>query len=202
MARTSQCLLAMNRLSRPTGAVAIEFVVATMVFIPTVLGAIQLTFVQQAKLAAKYAAFAAARIGSVENLSPEKMLDAARLALAPTADDASYIDVAIESPTVEQFGDGREIEFDDQSLEPTVRERTRATIRVLYWYELRIPVAAQLFAAGLGARRLFDDLVDEPCGARQPPPSVDGRVYIPLTARYTIRMQSNAFRKHVEAAGC
>src|SRR5512141_3478894 len=56
-------------------------VLPSLVFL--LLGAVQLTQLQQARILADYAAFAAARAGIVMNGDPGKMRDAAALAILP-----------------------------------------------------------------------------------------------------------------------
>ncbi len=143
------------------------FVIPFMVFL--ILGIIQLTLMQQAKLMTKYAAFCAARAGIVFNGDVDKMKRAAFIALIPTfgrADDISHIaqtaaQMAIINAVTSAFGlpmvdveikngpedsdfsnygshlGGKQIDFDD--IRPGVRDKNILSVKVRYFYELKIP---------------------------------------------------------------
>lgn len=66
------------------GQAAVESAIILPVMVFMVLGTIQLTMVQQAELMTEYAAYQACRAGVVWNGNNDKMVDAARVALAPT----------------------------------------------------------------------------------------------------------------------
>src|SRR5918912_893402 len=71
----------MERGEEGQALVEAALVLPTMVLL--ILGAIQLTQIQRARVAAEYGAFAAARTGIVMNGDPAKMRDAAALAILP-----------------------------------------------------------------------------------------------------------------------
>ncbi|OJT20142.1 hypothetical protein BO221_33710 [Archangium sp. Cb G35] len=96
---------------------------------------------------------------------------------------------------------GRELDFDGPEglAEESYREATVLSVRVRYWYELRVPFANQLVSTawraanagvGLGHQRGYATL------HRQEPGVLRGlaasrRYFLPLTATYSLRMQSN-----------
>ena len=184
------------------------------------LGAIQLTQIQQARLLADHAAFAAARAGIVMNGDPEKMRSAAALALSPAsgrAGDLAALGKAVlrleaEEAALQPFGlrrlaidvlnpaaadfarygkhlDGKEIDFDD--VRPGAAEATLLSLRLRYLYELKVPFANQAIErVWMAAQRRAPDgalLAGLLAASRA------GRHYLPLTAFYTMRMQSNPY---------
>ncbi len=66
------------------GQAAVEAALVLPLMLFLLLGLLQLTLMQQARLLTEYAAFSAARAGIVWNGSSERMHDAARVALLPT----------------------------------------------------------------------------------------------------------------------
>lgn len=69
---------------RQSGQAMVETAIVLPMFVFVILGIIQLTLMQQARLMLEYAAFSAARTGAVWNGDPEKMEKAAVIALLPT----------------------------------------------------------------------------------------------------------------------
>lgn len=196
------------------GQAAVETAIAFPTLIFTVLGILQLTLVQQARMTLEYAAFSAARVGAVWNGDTSKMQSAAVLALLPTlpsppADAAlnpcpqglrvdgvgqllcrwaavegannrmrvsgplapfgsgkRLITVETVSPTREDFRGEQEIDFDlgGDSLE--ARRKGQLTIRLTYFFELKIPIINWMFfetwLAGMGGIGLSGLEVAEP----------------------------------------
>src|SRR5688500_4861563 len=82
---------------RQSGQAAVESALVLPLMVFMVLGILQLTLIQQAKLMTEYAAYQAARAGSVWNGSAERMHDAALVALLPTihrTDDLAQVGLA------------------------------------------------------------------------------------------------------------
>jgi hypothetical protein len=199
--------------ARESGQAAVESALVLPLMVFMVLGILQLTLIQQAKLLTEYAAYQAARAGSVWNGNMERMHDAALIAILPTIHKTDNIgnvglawgkawlyDNALQqlpwgSPMVSQLNNvnmrglvridtvsptlfpqlnniwklrgganWQELDFDgpdtypevpgieprlakffNQSLtdnaERTFRRATVLSIRVRYWYEMRIPFA-------------------------------------------------------------
>ncbi len=154
------------------GQAAIEMAIVSPTMIFFVLGIVQLGLMQQARLLLEYAAFAAARAGSVWNADHRLMQDSALFVLTPTfgvsAENAAWgprvagadsaaafartyeafrgvsrngpldlVRVDVLSPTREALGDRIEADFD----EPADRALTQLTVRVTYFFNLRVPYA-------------------------------------------------------------
>ncbi len=184
------------------GQAMVEAAIVFPMMIFTVLGIIQLTLVQQARIMLEYAAFSAARVGAVWNGDTREMEKAAVFALLPTmpspvtdllpincpkglrVDDLlslacryelvtrtnkyspfgngkRLITVETLSPTKADFGNEQEIDFDIGGDSLDQRRRSQLTIRLTYFYELRIPIINWVFfeswlagPAGVGLRGL------------------------------------------------
>jgi hypothetical protein len=145
------------------GQAAVETAIVTPLMVFFILGILQLTLMQQASLMLEYAAFNAARTGSVWNMDVPKMRNAALISLLPTINPTPdvksliqaavtgivenlvfkavlgrpLVDVEVMSPKEADFGKGKEIVFDD----PTLRLQTQMTIRVSYLFDMKIPFA-------------------------------------------------------------
>ncbi|HTP24167.1 MAG TPA: TadE family protein, partial [Anaeromyxobacteraceae bacterium] len=251
----------------------------TLIF--AVLGILQLTMMQQARLMTEYAAFNAARAGAVWNMDVERMHKAAVLTLLPTMPttpasnpsalplrvdslpalgarfEAFYqanrlsgdafgkkaIEVEILNPTQADFKDD-EIDFDEVGPGSLAARRpTQLTIRLTYFYELRVPIVnAILFESWLAVRagialrswdpmrpRLYGTVpgvsrserlsieaaraeadcswngIDQKAIRRLSGVAVASKAYyIPLVTTYTIRMQSNPFKRFAppRQSGC
>lgn len=74
----------MSQRARQSGQSVVEAAIAMPAMIFFILCTIQLTLIQQARLMSSYAAFTAARAGIVFNADPDRMREAAFLALLPT----------------------------------------------------------------------------------------------------------------------
>jgi len=147
------------------GQAAVETAIVTPLMVFFILGILQITLMQQAGLMLEYAAFNAARSGSVWNMDKERMKRAAIISLLPTfratpdwqsaltaATEAvakdwvasqlglPLIDVQVMSPKESDFGGKKEIEFDNS----TYREQTKLTVRVSYLFEMKIPFANRI----------------------------------------------------------
>jgi TadE-like protein len=146
-------------------------VLPAMVFL--VLAAVQLTQLQQARILAESAAFAAARTGIVMNGDPARMADAAVFSILPgfgRTDSLAAIAktrlrfeterailerlgldpvrVAVHDPVAEDFrAFGEHLngqEIDFDDVRPGAAEATLLSIQVRYLYELRVPFANKL----------------------------------------------------------
>lgn len=181
-----------------SGQAAVETALVAPLTIFFILGILQLTMMQQARLMLEYAAFNAARAGSVWNLDPAKMERAAIFSLLPTrptglglplnglpvmahqwtkehvfspngnpasagpaadlvqltaTNEAVYqsnrlglrfLDVEVLNPRQSDFAGEPEIDFDhvDGRLDlGGYRQATQLTVRLVYFYEMRIPFA-------------------------------------------------------------
>ncbi len=171
-----------SRLLRNESAQAmVETAIVCPMVIFFMLGVIQLGMMQQARLMVEYAAFNAARAGSVWNMSQWHMHRAAEMSLVPTRPafpalgsvagssttgnvtgrienfgnlglsyaetvvanllpmfgDKRVIHIDILNPTGTHFSDKEELDFDD----PGLRHQTQLTIRLTYFYRMKIPFA-------------------------------------------------------------
>lgn len=267
------------------GQAALESALALPLMILFVLGILQLTTLQQAKIMTEYAAFNAARAGTVWSGSNERMLDAAAVSILPTmgrTDDAgtlaatwvryrsldrAFRDLPWNVPvprTVQGAAlwglvrvdtlapadtaslgaiwnlrggsDWKELDFDGPDTYPegpglerhfenffnpaalgegqdVYRRANVLTVRVRYWYELRIPIAnGILFAAWYAANAAVAERRGRDAGYATLYPSEKSvlwslasghgglgtrRFFVPLTATHSMRMQSNFHRKWI-----
>ena len=184
------------------------------------LGAIQLTQIQEARIVADSAAFAAARAGIVMNGDPAKMREAATLALVPAfgradsvtamaksllrfkAEEAALAPLGLEplridvhNPVAADFRSfGRHLdgkELDFDDVRPAAAEATLLSLQLRYLYELRVPFANKTIQGiWMAARREARDDAFGLAAAARA-----GRYYLPLNAFYTMRMQSNPYLK-------
>jgi hypothetical protein len=195
-------------------------VLPSLVFL--LLGAVQLTQLQQARVLADYAVFAAARAGIVMNGDPGKMRDAAALAILPAfgaADSLAALGKTLlrfkaEEALLEPFGLQRlriEVhnpaaadfarygqhlhgkELDFDDVRPGATEATLLSLRLRYLYELKVPFANKLFQALWIAAR--GKMAEGAPVAGLLAAARRGRYYLPLQAFYTMRMQSNPYLK-------
>ena len=183
------------------------------------LGAVQLTQLQQARLLAEHAAFAAARAGIVMNGDPAKMRQAAALAILPAfgatdsvgaiaktlvrfeAEEAvlaplglQQLRIEVHNPIAADFAKyGQHLngkELDFDDVRPGATEATLLSLQLRYLYELKVPLANKVIqAAWMAAQRDGSALPGLLAAARA------GRYYLPLQAFYTMRMQSNPYLK-------
>jgi hypothetical protein len=146
-------------------------VLPAMVFL--LLVAVQLIQLQRARILADLAAFAAARTGIVMNGDPEKMQQAATLAILPgsgrtdgfaataktlvrfKADDAvlepiglKQLRVYVHNPVTPDFRTwGQHLdgqEIDFDDVRPGATEATLLSLQIRYLYELKVPFANKL----------------------------------------------------------
>ncbi len=148
------------------GQAAVETAIVLPMMLFVILGTLQLTLMHQARLMMEYAAFNAARSGAVWNMDPDKMKQAALISLLPTMGRTDtlgklmatgvkaaalnaingvlsnfglpeMITVDVLNPKQSDFtGGAKEIEFDTE----VNRKKTQLTVRVTYFYELKIPI--------------------------------------------------------------
>jgi hypothetical protein len=142
-------------------------------------------------------------------------------ALGPNADDR-MVTVTVLNPTQGDFGQrGREIDFDDYAR----RDVNRLTIEVRYLYMMRVPFANwvihQAWLAGRAGKRLYGAVWNpqenaagetgfrsvSPVTANQTGDALldrleglagQGVYMVPLTASYTMRMQSNPYKQGLQ----
>ena len=199
------------------GQAVVEAALVLPSFLLLLLGLVQLTQVQQARIAADYAAFAAARAGIVMNGDPARMREAAALAVLPVfgragsvaalakslarleAEEAALAPLGLAPLRIEVHGPvavdfaryGQHLdrqELDFDDVRPAAAEANLLSLEVQYLYELKVPFAnAVLQRIWLTARR------NAPPGLRAAAHA--GRFYLPLRAFYTMRMQSNPYLK-------
>jgi hypothetical protein len=183
------------------------------------LGALQLTQIQQARIAVEHAAFAAARAGIVMNGDPEKMHAAAALAVLPSfartdsaaamaksllrlkTQEAALAPLGLEPLRIEvhnpvaadfrRYGQHlRGEELDFDDVRPGATDATLLSVQVHYLYELSVPFANQaLEKIWLAARALAGDGRVAALAAV----ARRHRYFLPLTAFCTMRMQSNPY---------
>ena len=213
---------------RGQALVEAAFILPAIVFL--LLLALQLTQLQQARILADHAAFAAARTGIVMNGDPAKMREAAVLAVlsgvGPTdsasalartlirfeAEEAALgalgleqMRVHVHNPAAQDFPvwgqhlHGEEIDFDD--VRPGATEATLLSLQIRWLYELKVPFANKLLQTiWLAAKGGLATVVEDgmPQGLRLGSlvaAASAGRYYLPVQAFYTMRMQSNPYRK-------
>jgi len=137
-------------------------------------------------------------------------------------DSSTMVQVTVLNPTQGTFGQrGREIDFDDFGQ----RDATRLTIQVRYLYMMRIPFANwiihQAWLAGRSGQELYGAIwnpqadAPEETGFRSVSPvqpfgfsdgmlqrlealADEGVYMVPLTASYTMRMQSNPYKQSLQ----
>jgi hypothetical protein len=215
------------------GQAVVEAAIVLPAVVLLILMTLQLAMLQQARLLADYAAFAAARTGIVHNGDNGQgnrgtdgpMHDAAVFVLLPTygrtdsftalaataarfkADDLALtamglpqVRVVVLNPVAADFKtygghlDGQEIDFDD--VRPGATDATQLSLQVRYLYELRVPLANKaiqgLWLAALAAAGTTPDGVDPAALAAA---AAAGRFFLPVTAFYSMRMQSNPYLK-------
>lgn len=191
-------------------------------FVFLLLGVVQLTQLQQARLFTDYAAFAAARAGIVMNGDPGKMREAAAIAVLPAfgpadsvaalgktrlrfeAQDAALrpfgleqLRIEVHDPVAADFGKyGGHLhgeELDFDDVRPGATEATVLSLRLRYLYELKVPFANRIIhAAWMAARARAAKGIAVAALAAA---ARAGRYYVPLQAFYSMRMQSNPYLK-------
>ncbi|MBN2724390.1 MAG: pilus assembly protein [Deltaproteobacteria bacterium] len=140
-------------------------------------------------------------------------------------DDGKIVTVDIITPKIGDFGGvhSTEIDFDSVREDDSWRDKTRLSIRVTYLYTLRIPFANRIihtaFIAGQVGQELYGAVWNPQMTAGETgfrnvsPVNLSGRgtaliqalwssanegvFMIPLRSTYTMRMQSNPYRRSV-----
>ena len=152
------------------GQAVVEAALVLPALVFLLLAAVQLTQLQQARLLADYAVFAAARAGVVMNGDPGKMREAAALAILPAfgatdslgaigktllrfkAEDAvlapfglQQLQIEVHSPAAAEFAKyGQHLngkELDFDDVRPGATEATLLSLQLRYLYELKVPFA-------------------------------------------------------------
>jgi hypothetical protein len=172
--------------------------------------------------------YAASRITSVFDAcqrlagapSDQALRDAITSALGPG--DDRLVEVTIHNPTEGSFGQrGRELPFDEYSH----RDQSRLQISVRYLYMMRVPFANwiihQAWMAGMAGKRLYGAIWNPQentpgeTGFRTVAPvttnqfndttleklealAEQGVYMVPLTANYTMRMQSDPYKQSLQ----
>ena len=158
---------------REDGQAVVEAALVLPAFIFLLLLTIQLSQLQRARILADYAAFAAARTGIVFNGDPDKMKDAATLAILPSYGRTDDIDdiakslalfkvteaaltpfgleklrIYVRNPVKADFRTfGAHLdgqEIDFDDVRPGAAEATLLSLQVRYLYELRVPFANRM----------------------------------------------------------
>jgi TadE-like protein len=158
---------------REDGQAVVEAALVLPAMIFLLLLTIQLTQLQRARILADYAAFAAARTGIVYDGDPDKMKDAATLAILPSYGRTDgFIEIGktlarfkasetildglglpqlriyVRNPVQADFKEfGQHLggqEIDFDDVRPGATEATLLSIQVRYLYELRVPFANKL----------------------------------------------------------
>ena len=155
-----------------------------------------------------------------EDAADKALRKAITSALGPSGD--RLVEVTIVNPTLSDFGTrGREIEFDKFEN----RAQTRLSIKITYMYMMRVPFANwiihQAWIAGAAGKQLYGAIWNpqETIGetgftsvapATAPTFFMDPKVataaklaqagvyMVPITATYTMRMQSDPYRQSLE----
>ena len=206
-------------LRNESGQALVEAALVLPSMVLFLLGAVQLTQLQRARLLADYAAFAAARAGIVMNGDPAKMREAAALALLPASGPSDGLGalaktllrfkaeeavlerfglqplrIDVHSPVAADFAKyGQHLqgkELDFDDVRPGATEATLLSLELHYLYELKVPLANKVIhSAWMAVQRERGGLPGLLAAARA------GRYYLPLQAFYTMRMQSNPYLK-------
>ncbi|HET7785741.1 MAG TPA: TadE/TadG family type IV pilus assembly protein [Myxococcales bacterium] len=158
---------------REEGQAVVEAALVLPAMIFLLLLTIQLTQLQRARILADYAAFAAARTGIVYNGDPDKMKDAATMAILPgygrtdgfieigktlarfkvaeaalTPLGLEQVRIYVHNPVAADFAQfGQHLdgqEIDFDDVRPGATEATLLSLQVRYLYELRVPFANKL----------------------------------------------------------
>jgi hypothetical protein len=154
---------------RQSGQAAVESALTLPLSVFLILGTIQMFLMMQARILTEYAAFHAARTGSVKHGDCEAMTHAAIATLLPTfartdspealgrafrvhrhgkyhpPQDMGYngdiVWVARTSPTLADISTTEDEDFDDPARYQTADDVMRLEARIVFWYPMRIPFA-------------------------------------------------------------
>jgi hypothetical protein len=152
-----------------SGQAAVEAALTLPLSVFVILGTLQLFLMLQARVLTEYAAFHAARTGSVKHGDCQAMTHAAIAAVLPSFArtdspsalgaafrahrddqyqpllDAGYsgaiVWVARERPRLADISATEEEDFDDPAHYQTVEDVRRLEARIVFWYPMRIPFA-------------------------------------------------------------
>lgn len=205
-----------------SGQAVVEAAFVLPLTVVLILCTIQITQLQRARVLVEYAAFNAARAGTVQSGNPAPMHEAAALsllashgrtdsltALARTWADfrareavlsalrLPLVEVVVLNPRRPDFQKfGQHLagrELDFDDVRPDAIDASLLSIQVRYLYELRVPLANKLLhSLWLAARRVRGG-GDRLDLAALAIAGKQGRYLFPVQAFYTMRMQSNAF---------
>lgn len=194
--------------------------IAAITFLFVILGVIQLAMILNAYSLVKYAAYNAARAGIVHGGDQAVMEEAVRLSLLPvfprhgradtqagyvdnylgakTTDDSAFFGTdgkkitTVKIVTLESFGCGQTITFDDFADAPS----SRMTFEVVHQYQMVIPLVNRILYwamrnRGLGPKTATIDQIAAETDRQRRSASTDTEYRIPLVAHYTMQMQSD-----------
>ncbi|MFN0063997.1 MAG: TadE family protein [Myxococcaceae bacterium] len=204
-----------GRYARARGQAAVETAIVFPCALLVCLGVLQVAQLAEARMFLEYAAVQAARTGAVWSGHPERMRDAARLALAPswgrTDSGARFVETLSRADKtndeLRQLSGGRRGLWDVEVLSPHRQPQTpeelefdgaaplELRIRVRSLVPLKIPLAgAALFrawqaAGGFGRVRGVEQSEME--ALRR----TTGRMFLPLATEARTGMQSPLFRR-------
>lgn len=204
-----------------SGQALVEFLLSIITFLFVILGVIQLALILNAYTLVRYAAYNSARAGIVHGGDLEKMREAARISLLsifPRHGRADHLlgitenylgakvtdqnqlddfDKPITEVTILQntgIGGGSVVTFDD----PADAENAVITVQVIHHYEMVIPLVNRMlyylyfkFIDDAYEGEDVDQLAAKTDKLRRDGELKDIEFRFPLTAHYTMRMQSD-----------
>ena len=186
------------------GQALIEAAFALPLLILFILGILQLTLIEHARIMTQYAAFQAARAAIVFNADPRKMRDAAVWSLLPTrgrTDSWRSLSETFQEAQSEDlksevkdpasrlqlgFKTALPLNKDFDSIGMEVGE-SEISVDLRNWYEMRIPFANMVIFYSWLAAQGSREAGSNPFSAKA---SQSNRYFLPLTGNFTLKMQS------------